>query len=98
MEFTFKAELWEYDGKGAWHFITVPKDISDDIREIHTGPKRGFGSKRAEVTVGKSTWKTSVFPGGDDDTYVLPVKKSVRASEGLADGESAEYTITLIEA
>ncbi len=46
---------------GAWVFLTVPGDVSDDIR-IESGPPAGFGSVRVEVTIGSTTWRTSVFP------------------------------------
>ena len=24
----FEAELWEHEGQGAWHFVTVPEAVS----------------------------------------------------------------------
>jgi hypothetical protein len=47
------------------------------------------------VTVGTTTWRTSVFPDSRRKTFVLPVKKAVRATEKLEDGEVAAYTLTV---
>ena len=60
--FEFTADLWRHRGEAAWHFVTLPHDVADDIDEITTTTRRGFGSVRVEVTVGSSTWNTSIFP------------------------------------
>ena len=31
--FSFKADVWEHDGQGAWHFISLPEDQADEIEE-----------------------------------------------------------------
>lgn len=78
----FEAELWLWDGEAAWHFVTLPGDLSDDLR-AQSGERRGFGSVRVRVTVGGTTWSTSVFPDTTRGAYLLPVKKDVRVLEGL---------------
>lgn len=83
LDFSFKAKLWLYQGKAAWHFITVPKDISEQIKSFAALPKRGWGSVRVTATVGKTTWKTSIFPDSKQGTYLLPVKADVRRKESL---------------
>ena len=76
--FTFKSEIWLWDGKGAWHFITVPKDVSEQIKGFQADmPRKGFGSVPVKVTIGKTSWKTSIFPE-KKGTYLLPIKKDVR--------------------
>lgn len=87
--YTFSAELWEYQGKGAWHFVSLPFEEADDIEERFGASARGFGSVRVEVTIGSSTWRTSIFPASKERTYILPVKKPVRAAEGLEAGSTA---------
>jgi hypothetical protein len=82
----FEAELWEHQGQGAWCFVTVPPEPSEDIRLSGAMPA-GFGSYRVEVTVGSTTWQTSVFPDNASQGFVLPVKKAVRRAEDLEVGE-----------
>ncbi|HEX9260729.1 MAG TPA: DUF1905 domain-containing protein [Acidimicrobiales bacterium] len=85
---TFEAELWRWKGDGAWHFVTVPFDVADQIEErASRRTQRGFGSVRVEVTIGASSWSTSVFPDKNVESYVLPVKKQVRAAENIGEGE-----------
>ncbi|MEQ1873271.1 MAG: DUF1905 domain-containing protein [Ilumatobacteraceae bacterium] len=86
--FEFSAPLWLYGGKATWHFLTLPFDVTDQIDEIAHESKRGFGSVRVKVTIGASTWSTSVFPDNTRKSFILPVKASVRKAESLAvDGE-----------
>jgi hypothetical protein len=98
--YQFTAPLWRWEAKdeatsGAWFFVSLPFDVSDEIEEV-AGPGKGFGSVRVEVTVGGSTWQTSVFPSGERKTYVLPVKKAVRTAEGLAEGSDATVRLDLV--
>jgi Domain of unknown function (DUF1905) len=92
----FDAEVWEHspDDPGSWHFLTVPGDVSDDI-EVEAGPRGGFGSIRVLVTVGSSTWRTSLFPDGTRGAYVLPLKKAVRTAEGLEAGSTCTVRLAV---
>ncbi len=93
--FTFRAEVWEHDGPAAWFFISLPEELADDIEERHGRDAKGFGSVPVEVTVGSTTWRTSLFPDTKRATYLLPVKKAVRAAEGLTDGSRASVALTV---
>ena len=95
MDFTFTSPLWLWSAQEAWHFVTVPPAISDEIAEATAGLKRGFGSVPVEVTVGSTTWRTSIFPSKKEAAYVLPVKQQVRAAEGLTLEHPVEVTIVL---
>lgn len=93
----FTAELWRWEeARDSWHFVTLPEDATALVRE-RPRPPRGFGSVRVEVTVGASTWRTSVFPDSRSGRYVLPVKKAVRRAEDLEDGEPVEVALTVLE-
>lgn len=97
MAFTFSAPLWLYSGENAWHFVTLPEDLSDYIEESASTAKRGFGSVRVAVSVGETTWETSLFPDSKAASYVLPIKKSVRDRAGLSIGEDHAFDITLLD-
>jgi hypothetical protein len=92
--YQFTAPLWQYPGEGSWYFVTVPEEVSDDISALTAGRRKGFGSVRVSVTVGASTWQTSVFPT-KSGTYVLPVKKAVRTAEDLIEGSPVEAWLEL---
>jgi hypothetical protein len=88
----FTAELWEYDGNAAWCFVTVPPDTSEDLRLSGAEPA-GFGSIKVEVSVGASTWRTSVFPDKASGGFVLPVKKAIRKAEDIEVGDEMAVSI-----
>ena len=92
--YEFAAELFEWEGNGAWHFVALPTTVADEV-EAAAESKRGFGSVPVRVTVGQSTWDTSVFPDKSRGTYLLPVKKAVRNAEGWHDGATATVVMQL---
>lgn len=94
--YDFSAPVWLWRGDSAWHFLTVPTDVSDEIDELSRGRTGGFGSVRVEVTIGSTTWRTSLFPSKDVGAYILPVKKAVRVAEGCEDGVMAEVSLRML--
>lgn len=90
------APVWQWKS-GNWFFLTVPEPVSDEIAEVTEGRSGGFGSVRVEVTCGSTTWRTSLFPSTEEQAYVLPLKKAVRTSEGLAAGEPAHVRLRIID-
>ena len=95
--FDFAAPLWHYPGEGGWYFVSLPSGISADISDITAGTRRGFGSVRVAVTVGTTSWRTSIFPDSKTGTYLLPVKKAVRAAERLEPGDSIRARVEVVD-
>ena len=95
---TFEADLWLWDARrtDSWTFVTVPTDISEEIRDLSAGPRRGFGSVRVRATIGTTDWATSIFPA-KDGYYVMPVKRDVRKAEGLDAGDTTAVTLELAD-
>ena len=97
MEKTYrlKSKVWLYPGMAGWHFIDVDKKHSDAIKAMQLGmPRRGWGSIPVTVKLGKSEWKTSIFPD-KTGVYVLPLKAAVRKKESIVADDVVAYTITL---
>jgi len=95
--FAFTATLRLHPGEGGWHFVTLPADVATDVRDLSAGRQHGFGSVRVRVTVGRTTWRTSVFPESATGSYVLPVKKAIRTAERLAVGGDVLVTLELLD-
>ena len=95
----FVAQLWIWDARkgDSWTFVSLPVPASEEIRELTGGRRRGFGSVRVRVTLGTSTWATSIFPAATRDTYVLPIKRAVRVAESLDAGDTATLTVEVID-
>ena len=92
---TFDAALFPgSEDDATWVFLAVPADVDEEIRLL-SGPRQGFGSVRVEVTLGDSTWRTSVFPSKARG-FVLPVKKEVRRRAGVDVGDTIAVTLRLV--
>jgi hypothetical protein len=93
---TVTAPLWIWTGEnGSWHFVTVPEELSDEIRAHCLAAMRGFKSARIAATINDVSWRTSVFPmksGG----YFLPVKADVRRKAGIAAGDVVTVELELL--
>ncbi len=78
-----------------WHFVYVDKKKSKEIREKYATFKKGWGSIPVTVTLGKTTWKTSIFPDKKSETYLLPLKAEVRKKEGVSAKEMIVFSIAI---
>ncbi|KAF0171367.1 MAG: hypothetical protein FD160_3717 [Caulobacteraceae bacterium] len=97
MRYEFESELWMWkspDAPASWRFVTLPKDVSQAIRTL-TPLRNGFGSLRVSATVGKTTWKTSLFPSKEQGAFLLPMKADVRKKEKLSDGDMVKVAVEL---
>jgi hypothetical protein len=93
---TVTASIWLWsEGKGRWHFLTVPPEQAVEIKAHSFGTRRGFGSVRVAATINGVSWRTSVFPqksGG----YILPIKADVRRRAGIAAGDEVNCSLELL--
>ena len=97
MTYRFSAPLWRWKGESPWHFVTLPFEQADEIDERTAHVQRGFGSVKVKVTVGGTTWSTSLFPATSEESYILPVKAAVRKAEGLVEGSMVDIVIELVD-
>jgi hypothetical protein len=105
--YTITNVLWTWTSenrRGTYHFISV---IGDVVKEIHDhaaiarielglSTKGGWGAVKVEATIGETVWRTSIFPGIDENGYVLAVKASVRKAEGIKEGDEVACKLELI--
>lgn len=95
MTYRFTSPLWRWKGDSAWHFVTLPADVADDIEQESEGMRGGFGSVKVVVTVGSTTWSTSLFPANSAESYILPMKRQVRLAEELDEGDPVQVSLEL---
>ena len=93
---TFSAAVWLHPGEAGWHFVTLPADLADELRARTTGRARPFGSVPVRVTIGQTSWSTSVFADTKAASYLLPIKAGIRRREGLAAGDGVRVTIDVL--
>lgn len=93
--YSLSAKVWLYPGKAAWHFITLPIETAKDIDYYFGFEKRGWGSIPVAVTISNTTWNTSIFTDKKNQSYLLPLKSSVRKAENITADQSIHLTLTV---
>lgn len=76
-QYQVTARLWLYTGKAAWHFATIPQDISEEIKQLFGDRAKSWGSLPVQITFGSSVWYTSLFPDKKEGAYVLPLTQEI---------------------
>lgn len=95
MQIKFKAKLWEYNGPGPWVFVSLPKNISKEIKKLFAINASSFGSLKVIAVLGGTKWNTSIFPDSKNSIYLLPIKKQVRQKEKVIIGDSVNIELNL---
>lgn len=93
--FSFTSTVWLYSGPAAWHFITVPVEVSDKIDFYFGHLKKGWGSLPVQVTVKDTNWNTSIFPDKKTKSYLLPFKAAIRHELAVEAGDVVSVTLGL---
>lgn len=81
----------------AWHFLSLPKNLTNGIKVVTAENKKSFGSVRVEVKIADYSWKTSLFPDTKEGTYLLPLKKEARQHTGVAEGDMVTAELALLD-
>lgn len=91
MKIEVRGPLWHWRGPAPWYFVTVPPAECRAIKALSASVTYGWGMIPATVRIGKTVWKTALWP--KEDRYIVPIKASVRKAEKLAEGD--EVTVYL---
>ncbi len=86
MIFEFKGEIFYWRGPAPFLFVAVPEEPSRHLKAISAMVTYGWGVIPVHVRIGKTEWKTSLFP--KEGRYLVPIRMSVQKSENLEVGDS----------
>ena len=93
MRLEFTGEIWFWKGPAPWYFVTVPEEESAELDAVSPVVSYGWGVIPVVARIGRTRWETSLFP--KDGGYLVPVKASVRETEGLDVGVMARVVLTV---
>jgi hypothetical protein len=93
MEIEFSGEIFFWRGPAPFFFVTIPEEESRGIKEISSSVTYGWGVIPVQVQIGKTVWKTSLFP--KNDLYLVPIKVSVRKAEKIEEGDEVTIRLTV---
>ncbi|GAA3549686.1 hypothetical protein GCM10022263_40830 [Nocardioides daeguensis] len=92
MPFVFRGAVLEWRGPAPFHFLEVPVETSDDIKEAARGQEY-WGQVAVDVRIGETDFRTALFP--KDGRYLVPLKVAVRRAEGIEVGQQLTATLDL---
>ncbi|MFN5849382.1 MAG: DUF1905 domain-containing protein, partial [Chitinophagales bacterium] len=73
--YTFSGKLWQYQApKGGWYFISLPIEMSKEIREIFQHQEEGWGRLKVNAEISGIKWDTAIWYDSIKATYLLPIK------------------------
>ena len=82
IRYEFTALLWQYAGAGGWHFVSLPKKMSKEIRKLGYDRKSRDGPVAGYRNGSDKEWKTAIWFDTKQDTYLLPVKERFGSRKG----------------
>ena len=82
----FEGKIFYWRGPAPFLFVAVPEEPSRDLKAISARVTYGWGVIPVHVRIGKTEWKTSLFP--KEGRYLVPIRMSVQKSENLEVGDS----------
>ena len=94
-KYKIRSKVVPYPGMDTWFFVYVDKKQAAEIKKRHGKVRRGFGSIKVTATIGKTTWRTSIFPDKHSGCYVLPLKAAVRRAEGIDAGDAVTFYLDI---
>jgi hypothetical protein len=89
-KFSFSAKVWKWPGNTPWYFVYVPRKHFTPIRDQY-----GKGLLRATITIGTTSWQTSLLPYLQDQTFLIALKKSVRTTEDAWEGDTVTVQVEI---
>jgi hypothetical protein len=95
INYTFTAEVWQYNPPKGWYFLNLPIDISNEIRQHSRWQEEGWGRMPAIATIGSTEWKTAIWFDTKKSTYLLPLKTEIRKKEGIEVGKLVEVKVVI---
>ena len=93
MNFTFTASVWEWRGPAPYHFVSVPLEIAQEIKELASAVTYGWGMIPVAGKIGNTSFTTSLW--AKNGTYAVPLKDALRKAEGISLNDTVSVELTL---
>lgn len=83
IKYEYSVRIWKYNSSGGWYFVSLPKNISKEIRENLKWQEEGWGRMKTSAEIEDLTWETAIWFDTKKETYLLPIKAEVRRKLNL---------------
>ncbi len=95
IKYDFSAELWQHSAEGGWYFVSLPIEISKEIRDNLKWQEEGWGRMKVMASIDQLEWSTAIWFDTKANTYLLPVKAEIRKKASVESGDLIVITVSL---
>ncbi|ADG73219.1 Domain of unknown function DUF1905 [Cellulomonas flavigena DSM 20109] len=95
MELRFSGEVIWWRGPAPYHFVVLPEPEAERLRAVASRVTYGWGCIPATVTLGGTTFTTSIFP--KDGGFRVPLKTAPRRAEGVEPGDDVTLVVVVTD-
>jgi len=95
LRYRFDGEVWVSGDKVRLWFVTLPKEMSEEILDVVGNSLNPWGTVPVAATVDDFAWDSAMFPRKDCGVYDLPLNATVRRRLKLAEGQRIAVTIDI---
>jgi len=82
-QYQFSSKPWQYPAPGGWHFLSLPKKLSQELRTEYKSREEGWGRLRVTAQIGSSEWNAAIWFDTKSNSYMLPLKAEIRKKENF---------------
>ena len=93
IQFSFSSAVWQYKGEGGWYFVSLPSELSTEIRVALKSEEQGWGRLKVTARIGNHEWETAIWFDTKANTYLLPLKSDVRRKEKIEAKQLVDVTV-----
>jgi hypothetical protein len=95
LTYTVSGDVWSYRNPNEVFFVSLPRDVSDDILDLVGTSLNPWGTVPCRVIHGDASWESSMFPRKDLQCYDLPLNAAIRKRHGFVAGMVLTLTIEI---
>ncbi|WP_218779931.1 DUF1905 domain-containing protein [Cellulomonas iranensis] len=94
VELRFSGEVVWWRGPAPHHFVALPGPEAERLRAVASRVTYGWGCVPATVTLGATTFTTSIFPR--DGGFLVPLKVAARRAEDVELGDDVTLVVVVV--
>lgn len=91
--YRFSATPWKYQGPASWYFVSLPQDMSIEIRSLFRAQEAGWGRLPVRAQIMEHSWTTAIWFDTRQNTYLLPLKADVRRKINFVPEQVLDITV-----
>jgi len=95
IKYEFSTKIWKHNSAGGWHFVSIPKILSKEIRENFKWQEEGWGRMKVFAQINGLQWETAIWFDTKLDGYLLPIKSEIRKKSNLKINQEIDMNIWL---